>query len=280
VGQTTTRKGKSYTYQRVRLKPEEQIGLHRQSTWELSYVITGSGLRVIGDKTEVFRSGEVILIPPNISHCWYFDSKTVDSAGQIENISLAFSTDWLDGLVQVCPELDSCVERIELIQAAIKLSPPLASPIIKLLESMYVENEAERLSSFIRIMNILSGAEHQEIVGQQSLLSPEEERLRQIHAYVACNFGNVITLGDIAAHVGLCRSAFCRYFHSYTGKTFFQFLNEYRIDYVCQLLTKDSLSISEACNCCGFNDIPYFNRVFKKIKGLSPTAFKALESEV
>lgn len=53
----------SCTFDHVHLAPNEQIGMHQQSTWELSYVITGAGMRMIGDMTEPFTSGEVILIP-------------------------------------------------------------------------------------------------------------------------------------------------------------------------------------------------------------------------
>lgn len=45
---------RSFTFENVHLAPDEQIGLHQQSTWELSYVIVGSGMRLIGDMTEPF----------------------------------------------------------------------------------------------------------------------------------------------------------------------------------------------------------------------------------
>ena len=77
----------SYTFDCVHLAPDEQIGSHQHSTWELSYVITGAGMRTIGDMTEPFSSGEVVLVPPGISHCWYFDNKVTDTEGKIENIT-------------------------------------------------------------------------------------------------------------------------------------------------------------------------------------------------
>lgn len=35
-------------FDHVFLKPVEQIGMHKQPTWELSFVVTGSGVRTIG----------------------------------------------------------------------------------------------------------------------------------------------------------------------------------------------------------------------------------------
>ena len=54
----------SFTFDDVCLAPGEQIGLHEQATWELSYIIVGSGMRLIGDRTEPFGSGEVVAICP------------------------------------------------------------------------------------------------------------------------------------------------------------------------------------------------------------------------
>lgn len=56
------------------LRPDEQIPEHTQDTWELAYVIAGRGMRTIGDTTEPFCEGEVILIPPGMNHVWTFDA--------------------------------------------------------------------------------------------------------------------------------------------------------------------------------------------------------------
>lgn len=57
----------------VKLSPEEQIGSHRHSSWELSYVIKGNGKRTTGDCCDVFEAGDLVLVPPDMPHCWTFD---------------------------------------------------------------------------------------------------------------------------------------------------------------------------------------------------------------
>ena len=59
-----------------------------------------------------------------------------------------------------------------------------------------------------------------------------------------------------------------------TGKTFFSYLAEYRIESSCQMLTKTNMAIAEICFASGFKDIPYYNRVFKKIKAVTPTEYR------
>lgn len=73
----------SIQFDYVKLKPSEQIGSHQQPTWELSLIIKGEGIRTIAEESEQFKSGEVVLVPPEVSHCWQFN----DNVDKIENIT-------------------------------------------------------------------------------------------------------------------------------------------------------------------------------------------------
>jgi len=61
-----------------------------------------------------------------------------------------------------------------------------------------------------------------------------------------------------------------------TGQTFIAYLNSYRLNKFCELLQSDTTQrINELAWACGFSDIPYFNRLFKKVKGMTPSAWIA-----
>ena len=94
----------SFTFDYVHLDPKEQIGLHHQPSWELSYIIYGTGIRLIGDTNEYFENGEVILIPPHIPHCWYFDGNITDYRGRIANITVKFDNEFLNRCSQCFTE--------------------------------------------------------------------------------------------------------------------------------------------------------------------------------
>ncbi len=68
--------------------------------------------------------------------------------------------------------------------------------------------------------------------------------------------------------------AFCRYFKKATGKTFTQFVNEFRIVHATKLLTENPTSISDICFESGFNNFSHFNKLFKKITGKSPLKYR------
>ncbi len=77
----------------------------------------------------------------------------------------------------------------------------------------------------------------------------------------------------------MTKNAFCKYFKKRTNKTYIQFLSELRIEHACKLLrTEKELSIVDIAESSGFNNISNFNRQFKSLKRMSPSAFKKTKS--
>jgi AraC-like DNA-binding protein len=60
-----------------------------------------------------------------------------------------------------------------------------------------------------------------------------------------------------------------------TAQTFTQYLNEYRVKMAMDLLKGGKMKISQVCYHCGFNDLPYFDRKFKQLTGVSPNEYRA-----
>ena len=261
----------SFSFNNVSLAPSEQIGLHRQPLWELSYIVTGSGMRLIGDMTEPFQCGEVVMIPPEIPHCWIFNNNDTDANGQISNITITFTNEFLDNCSFVFPELRRYIEQLKDIRGAVKFDKRNAGFIASIMKVMCGQNDVGRLSSMIRLLSIISITDKAHIVGAYNVMDKKQERLNMVHTYVICNATRNISLDDVVRYVGMNRSAFCVFFKQATGKTFVTYLNEYRIELACQLLKQKNMSVSEICYHVGFTNIPYFNRTFKRMKGCSPT---------
>lgn len=75
----------------------------------------GSGIKLIGDTTDPFQSGEVVIIPPEIPHCWYFDGSSTDAEGKIVNITLSFTNEFLDHCSHDFSELSGHIEELKKI---------------------------------------------------------------------------------------------------------------------------------------------------------------------
>lgn len=102
----------------------------------------------------------------------------------------------------------------------------------------------------------------------------ENEEIRPIIYWTESNFTKHITLDDAASHLGYTREHFCRKFKSSTGLTYLAYLNGTRIFHACKLL-KAGHSVNETANKCGFSDVSYFIRLFKKIKGVTPKQYSS-----
>lgn len=99
-------------------------------------------------------------------------------------------------------------------------------------------------------------------------------RMQQICSYVMAHYVHTISLDDIAAEVGMNRSAFCSYFKRCKGITFSQYVTQYRLNTACKLLKHSQKQVSEICFTVGFNDLPHFVRVFTNNIGVSPSRYR------
>ena len=265
---------RSFLFDYVHILWNEQISLHQQKTWEISYIIHGKGMRVIGDTIKPFDFGEIILIPPGIPHYWSFDELTCDKQGKIENITLTFRTELLHNLKTTFPEIEQPIISILGYKNALLFGGDTLIKLREILLHMKVESEMERISSLIRILLLISTPEIVNTVGCPVIEDRKTQKLQKIYMYVMNYFQQPVTLKQVAGNVSMERTAFCIFFKKMTGKSFFEFLLEYRINVSCDMLQNTNKTIAEICFASGFRDIPYFNRVFKKLKNTTPGKFK------
>ncbi len=73
---------------------------------------------------------------------------------------------------------------------------------------------------------------------------------------------------------GLSYTYFKKLFIDKNGVPPSKYVTFLRINRACELLISNLLKVDEIASMCGFNDVYYFSKLFKKIKGVSPTGFK------
>lgn len=88
------------------------------------------------------------------------------------------------------------------------------------------------------------------------------------------NVENKITLDCLAQEVNMNVNYLCRVFKQDTGRSIVQYMNELKINKAIELLKLPDTRIKEVASQVGIDDPFYFNRVFKKIVGLSPSDFR------
>ena len=261
----------SIHFDHVLLKPSEQIGSHQQPTWELSLIIEGEGTRTIADVSEPFKSGEVVLVPPETPHCWQF----TDNVEKIENITVTFAPELLHSVAATFLELQTHFEGLAESIKAVVIIGRTRQRLAEGLKQMTGLTDVERLTMFIHLLSIIAVSSDSREIGRPKE-TDAQRRLKQIEIYISCNYKRDISIDDLAQHVGMNRSSLCTFFKHQTGKTIITYLNEHRLSVACHLLRHTSLTIQQVCYESGFNDVPHFCRIFKRSFGETPKEHRGL----
>lgn len=99
------------------------------------------------------------------------------------------------------------------------------------------------------------------------------DRIKLITKYIEQHYNEDISIKKMADICGISQSHFMKFFKENIGTSFIDYLNDYRLITATRLLNSNS-SITEISILCGFNNISYFNRLFKKKYSMSPRQFK------
>lgn len=73
-------------------------------------------------------------------------------------------------------------------------------------------------------------------------------------------------------------TSFCQYFKRMTGKTYVQWLTDFRLEKAKDMLQQKEFTVSEIADACGFDSLPHFTRTFTRCIGLSPSAYRKRET--
>lgn len=101
-------------------------------------------------------------------------------------------------------------------------------------------------------------------------------KTKQIIRYITEHYSEPLSTEQMAKVCGFSESHFIKFFKSTIGITFTECLNSYRLSQASRLLLANTEKpIMDTARKCGFNSISYFNRVFKKKYGITPSALRA-----
>ena len=104
-----------------------------------------------------------------------------------------------------------------------------------------------------------------------------DERLIPVIAYIDSSYGEKITLEELGHIANLNCDYLSRQFKRATGSTIGDYINFVRLCKAEKLLSTTDESISQIAMATGFSSLSYFNRVFKKYKKCSPSAYKKIK---
>lgn len=98
------------------------------------------------------------------------------------------------------------------------------------------------------------------------------KRFNRVLEYIESHYSEEITIDRLSDIAGVSRYYFCRLFKLMTGSTLSEYLNALRLSRAETLLKSGQMNVTEAAIYCGFNNLNYFSRLFRRYRKMPPSS--------
>jgi AraC-like DNA-binding protein len=246
---------------------------HYHPEYELVYVEAVTGIRHVGQHISSFMGSDLVLIGSNVPHLNFdYGIET-----EYHQIVVQLKENFLGDAFKETPEFTLIHELFEKAYLGLSFSGETKEIVAQKLKFMQGLGHFEQLINLLEVFHVLANSQEVKELNEQDtsikLFFDDKIRMGSVYKYIHLNYDKNPDVNAVASAVHLSTAAFCRYFKKQTRMTFTDFVNQYRITQAKTLLLKD-VSVSEACYEVGFESLSYFNKLFRKLTGENPSAFK------
>lgn len=223
------------------------------------------------------REGDIVLICPGCIHTLYAPEKGRRIIFQADINPLRFMKE-IETLVTI-------------ISPLIVITPEDFPSIYDKVKSLLLEIKNEYLSSYTsfsevsiysKILEIITLIGRSRAAAGMETTSPDAPRKQEeyikkfieICNYISAHCSDELNLEAVASMSGFSKFYFSRLFKQFTNVSFYKYVNQKRIEKAAKMLTEPNISITNVALSCGFESLSSFIRMFKIVKGCTPTEFR------
>ncbi len=245
---------------------------HYHPAAELTFIARGRGTRLVADHIDSFDAGDLVLIGPNVPHYWH-----------MQGLSAGLAIQWdfpLDHGIWSFGEAGTLRGLTEFSRRGLQIRGRTAELTRQRMENLANRSGLDRLAGFLEIMAGLITAPRADLVplsAQAFSLSGSaetQEAVRRAVSYILASYRDSVTLADLLRLTGMSRATFARQFLLHVGKSFSAFRNQVRLQAVCQALRETTEPVGTIALNQGFNQLSFFNRLFRREFGVSPSEYR------
>jgi AraC-like DNA-binding protein len=246
---------------------------HYHPEFELVYVEADAGIRHVGTHISGYTHSDLVFIGGNLPHL-NFDYRLKH---EYQQIVIQLKTDFMGTAIPTAPEFSTIHRLFKSAEYGISFYGETKHLVSQKLKHFTHLDPYEQLIQLIDIFHTLSDSREFHILNgdlsSTAFLMKDKIRMGAIYEYIDKHYDQKPDVNRVASKVHLTTAAFCRYFKRQTNMTFTDFVNQYRIERAKNLLMQDH-NVTETGYAVGFESISYFNKLFNKIVGENPSAFK------
>lgn len=223
------------------------------------------------------REGDIVLICPGCIHTLYAPEKGRRIIFQADINPLRFMKEIetlvtiISPLIVITPEdFPSIYDKVKSLLLEIKN---------EYLSSSTSFSEVSIYSKTLEIITLIGrsrAAAGMETPSQDAPRKQEEyiEKFIEICNYISAHCSDELNLEAVASMSGFSKFYFSRLFKQFTNVSFYKYVNQKRIEKAAEMLTEPNISITNVALSCGFESLSSFIRMFKIVKGCTPTEFR------
>jgi len=246
---------------------------HFHPEYEIVCVLRGSGSRHVGNNFSRYEDGDLVFLGPNLPHAGF----GLNAHGLHEEIVIQIKEEVFDQSIISRPEMFAIRDFLGKVKFGVCFTGKTKENITKRLKRLLKLPQFEKFIELIAVLQIMATSREYELLNPDmkisSAMTKNNIRLQNIFNYVENHFTEEMDIRKVASVANLSVPSFCNYFRKIMNTTYTEFLNQYRIQRACSLLHQEK-TIYETCYECGFNNVAYFNKVFKMITKKTPSEFK------
>lgn len=261
--------------------PRFYMPYHWHMEYEIDLVVRGSVTLTLNESQVHAKAGDIIFIRDGVVHGGH--PETTDT---IYDCIVFDMKKMLAGSHTFQDRIEDVLKHVTLINKYLPASTPDIPRLIQhLFRSMKEEHTGYELVVTGLLYTFLGFIFQQGLYHEAASLPLREHRrkritqLKQTFQLIDSQYQQPLTLTDLAQAANLSPNYFCRFFQKITHHSPINYLNRYRIEMACLKLTHTNDSITEIAFSCGFNDVSYFIRLFRRYKETSPRKYKQLMKE-
>ncbi len=248
---------------------------HWHETLEFLYFVKGEAVVYCNSVPIKAKKGDLIIVNSNELHqgesitpvteyyCFivdtsFFKSRNIDSC----------ETKYINPIYQNRILFNNKVEKDKQITHCIK-------NLIGELENKETGFELGVKAYIFQLLTILLRSHVQKVLTKRECNTRMKnlERFNKVLEYMDQYYSQKISIDSLAAICNISRFHFCRLFREAVGMPPGDYLNELRIRKSEQVMREKGLNVTEAAMACGFDNVNYFSRLFKKYRNITPSAF-------
>jgi AraC-like DNA-binding protein len=249
---------------------------HFHDECELQLIVGARGRAFVGDYVGHFQPGHLVLTGPRLPHNW-ISTDLPPNGLEVRSLVIQFREEPLRDGMRAIKELEETRPLLERARHGIEffgLSESVRDRFYKIKRT----HGLQRFAEFADLLCLLKNCKDYRLLSSAGTVASRSvdarSTINKIIEYVNENYGESLSLADVAARVNMSADTFSRYFRKATDSTFTTFVNRVRVRKACELLMYSESQISGICYEVGFNNVANFNRRFREIKGMTPSKFR------